>query len=152
MRSWRHCRDPHRGRSPDRASGRRSEAMHAMNRCPVCGYNGLDEPAYDSFGCASFEICPSCGTEFGYDDATRSHESLCDEWIAKGMPWWADDKPPPGWDPRAAVAFADERPGPRTRGGVRLRSRRHGRATKVALDAAARSMRSTSSTGRRSSP
>jgi hypothetical protein len=35
--------------------------------------------------------------------------------------------------PGAAVAFADERPGPPTCGGLRLRSRHHGRATKVAL-------------------
>jgi hypothetical protein len=70
-----------------------------MNRCPVCGYDDLEEPAFDDVGAPSFEICPSCGTEFGYDDATRSHKSLRDEWIAKGMPWWADDKPPPGWDP-----------------------------------------------------
>ena len=47
-----------------------------MNICPVCGYNALHEPAYDRFGCASFEICPCCGIEFGYDDARRSHETL----------------------------------------------------------------------------
>jgi hypothetical protein len=75
------------------------QGARSMNQCPVCGYNGLDEPAYDSSGCASFDICPSCGTQFGYDDATKSHESLRAEWIAKGMPWWADDKPPPGWNP-----------------------------------------------------
>ena len=39
--------------------------------CPVCGYLGLTEepwkmgPEYDS---PSYEICPSCGTEFGYTD------------------------------------------------------------------------------------
>ena len=70
-----------------------------MNRCLVCGYDGLDEPAYDDAGAPSFEICPCCGVEFGYEDASRSHKSLRDEWIAKGMLWWADDKPPPDWDP-----------------------------------------------------
>ena len=71
-----------------------------MNICPVCGYNGLHEPAYDRFGCSSFEICPCCGTEFGYQDAGRSHESLRAEWIANGMPWWSDArKAPPDWNP-----------------------------------------------------
>ncbi len=71
-----------------------------MNKCPVCGYNGLHEPAYDRHGYASFEICPCCGIEFGYEDARRSHESLRDKWIARGMPWWSDvRKPPAGWDP-----------------------------------------------------
>ena len=70
-----------------------------MNVCPVCGYNGLHEPAYDRFGCSSFEICPCCGTEFGYQDAGRSHESLRREWIAKGMPWHFPDARPARWDP-----------------------------------------------------
>ena len=39
-----------------------------MNICPVCGYGELHEPAYDRFGCASFEICPCCGIEFGLED------------------------------------------------------------------------------------
>jgi hypothetical protein len=82
-----------------------------MNQCPVCGFHGLDEPAYNSFGCPSFEICPSCGTEFGYDDAKKSHESLRDEWIAKGMPWWADDKPAPDWDPVQQLRSLTNDPG-----------------------------------------
>ncbi|RBP15900.1 hypothetical protein DFR50_107170 [Roseiarcus fermentans] len=82
-----------------------------MKRCPVCGYDGLEEPAYDDVGAPSYEICPCCGIEFGYEDASRSHESLREEWIAKGMPWWADDKPPPGWDPVQQVRSLTEGPG-----------------------------------------
>jgi hypothetical protein len=71
-----------------------------MNICPVCGYSGLPKPAYDHLGYASFEICPCCGTQFGYQDARRSHDSLRAEWVAKGMPWHSRVKaPPPGWDP-----------------------------------------------------
>jgi hypothetical protein len=71
-----------------------------MNKCPVCGYDELREPAYDCFGDPSFEICPCCGIEFGYEDASRSHESLRNDWIAKGMHWHSSVKaPPPGWDP-----------------------------------------------------
>src|ERR1700722_1795355 len=43
------------------------------HNCPVCGYAKLAEPPYDKTGCASFEICPSCGIEFGYHDASKSH-------------------------------------------------------------------------------
>ena len=68
-------------------------------QCPVCGYDGLDEPAYAN-GCASFEICPSCGTQFGYEDVSRSHEELRQAWIESGCQWWSKNAPrPAGWDP-----------------------------------------------------
>jgi len=57
--------------------------------CPVCGYAALSEPPYDSFGCASYSICPCCGTEFGYDDSEASHSTLRNTWIARGMKWWS---------------------------------------------------------------
>ncbi|MGH7136511.1 MAG: hypothetical protein ACREHD_12280 [Pirellulales bacterium] len=66
--------------------------------CLVCGYPHLSEPPYDESGCASFEICPSCGTEFGYDDATKPIEALRQEWLDGGAPWWSKDRRPPlGW-------------------------------------------------------
>jgi hypothetical protein len=46
-------------------------------------------------------ICPSCGTEFGYDDAGRSHEELRQIWVENGARWWSPvDPTPPGWNPR----------------------------------------------------
>ena len=67
--------------------------------CPVCGFPGLSEPAHDAHGCGSFEICPCCGTEFGYDDATRSHAELRKAWLAAGAPWWSQtDRPAPRWN------------------------------------------------------
>jgi predicted RNA-binding Zn-ribbon protein involved in translation (DUF1610 family) len=66
--------------------------------CPVCGYNGLLEPAYDEHGCSSFEICPSCGTEFGNDDAKRTHKELRNLWLSAGAPWKSKTvKAPVGW-------------------------------------------------------
>jgi hypothetical protein len=35
------------------------------HRCPVCGY-ALAEPAWTPERGGSFEICPSCGIQFGY--------------------------------------------------------------------------------------
>ncbi|WP_460042587.1 hypothetical protein [Pseudomonas sp. S2_H01] len=68
--------------------------------CPVCGYPELDEPPYDGFGCASYGICPCCGTEFGYDDSTLAHSALRTKWISDGMCWWGKKQLiPTDWDP-----------------------------------------------------
>lgn len=72
------------------------------NVCPVCGFSALAEPAYDD-GLASFEICPCCGTEFGYDDASVSHDILRERWIAAGYPWWAPEGPPSDWRPETQL-------------------------------------------------
>ncbi|ACK70939.1 conserved hypothetical protein [Gloeothece citriformis PCC 7424] len=70
-----------------------------MYKCPVCGYKGLEAPPYES-GSPSFEICPSCGTEFGYDDAETDHATLRHVWIEAGAKWWSSSTcPPPGWNP-----------------------------------------------------
>lgn len=65
--------------------------------CPVCGWPELSEPPYDESGCASFEICPCCGVEFGYDDAVKgeTHERARARWIAGGMKWWSTSRPAP---------------------------------------------------------
>jgi hypothetical protein len=64
-----------------------------MNLCPVCGYL-MRYPPVD------FHICPSCGTEFGYEDAGRSYAELRAEWLRSGARWWSPvDSKPDGWDP-----------------------------------------------------
>lgn len=61
--------------------------------CPVCGYDKLSEPPVNHL------ICPSCGTEFEYDDFMTSHEELRKEWLAKGAPWFSRVTPKPiNWD------------------------------------------------------
>lgn len=82
-------------------------------RCPVCGYPDLEEPAFDEFGSATFVICPSCGTEFGYHDATRSHEQLRQCWLANGACWHSRVVPAPaGWSPPDQLAAAGFLPAP----------------------------------------
>jgi hypothetical protein len=62
--------------------------------CPVCGYRGLEEPPIQSH-----EICPSCGTEFGYTDFARSIDDLRAEWLRSGPRWHASwMAPPANWD------------------------------------------------------
>jgi len=64
-----------------------------MNYCPVCGF-AMAYPPTD------FHICPSCGTEFGYDDSGTTYEELRSRWILSGPTWWSPADPrPKDWDP-----------------------------------------------------
>ena len=82
------------------------------NVCPVCGYDGLDEPAFDERGVGSDDICPCCGFQFGLDDFPfEDRERLVAEWrerwVAGGCVWkYATGcrRPPEGWDPQAQLA------------------------------------------------
>jgi hypothetical protein len=74
----------------------------APYRCPVCGYPRLEDPPRTAEGYPSYEICSSCGFEFGVADDDRgfSYEQWRAEWIAGGMRWWSRLPQPAGWDPR----------------------------------------------------
>jgi hypothetical protein len=71
--------------------------------CPVCGYPELTElPRTEATG-GSYEICPSCGFEFGYSDEARgfSYEQWREAWIAQGTPWRGGSSipRPKNWNP-----------------------------------------------------
>lgn len=75
--------------------------------CPVCGFRGLIEAPRSLSGGGSYEICPSCGFEFGVsdDDLGHSYESWREAWIAKGMKWYSRGlKQPAEWNPKQQVA------------------------------------------------
>ncbi len=62
--------------------------------CPVCAYPDLPTPP------ENFSICPSCGTEFGFDDSATSHKELRLRWIRARAPWFNDMVPKPWkWNP-----------------------------------------------------
>jgi hypothetical protein len=82
--------------------------------CPVCGYDGLEEPPWEDGG-GSDDICPSCGTQFGYQDASAYegfntrlavHAKLRTTWIEAGMKWHfaSIESAPDGWDPQEQLA------------------------------------------------
>lgn len=74
------------------------------NMCPVCGY-GMDDPPCE------FNICPSCGTEFGNSDVNASVVQLRAAWLRAGARWWSEfDTPPDGWDPYEQVSALLDRP------------------------------------------
>ena len=68
-------------------------AVGTDTNCPVCGFE-MGEPPAD------YNICPSCGTEFGVSDVNASIEQLRRAWIATGPVWWFTvESPPPNWNP-----------------------------------------------------
>lgn len=71
--------------------------------CPVCGYAGLSEPPRSDNGGGSYEICWSCGFEFGVtdDDLGYSYGQWRRKWVERGMPWDSAALRPAtrGWDP-----------------------------------------------------
>lgn len=76
--------------------------------CPVCGYPEMSEPAYDEYKCPTYYICPSCGTEFGYHDATKSFDDLRYQWIASGAKWSdVNETAPVNWSPYKQMAKAN---------------------------------------------
>lgn len=67
--------------------------------CPVCGYDKLDEKPYNIAGEPSFEICPCCGFEYGYDDMNSgfTFESYKDKWVCNGAKWVDKKQQPKEW-------------------------------------------------------
>jgi hypothetical protein len=76
--------------------------------CPVCGYPDLAEPPRPPGGGGSYEICWSCGFQFGVTDEDRgySYEAWRELWTERGMPWDSEGirARPAGWDPARQLA------------------------------------------------
>lgn len=76
--------------------------------CLVCGYQHLKEPPYKGHGFGSYEICASCGFQYGYDDQGLPYkdtvkkgylEEYRREWSNKGYPWFSQStRQPDNWD------------------------------------------------------
>jgi hypothetical protein len=69
--------------------------------CPVCGFRKLTELPRSPSGGGSFEICPSCGFQFGVsdDDAGFTYASWRTAWQKKGMKWSSVSPAPKNWNP-----------------------------------------------------
>ena len=69
-----------------------------MCLCPICGFAGLKEPLEpDPQQWRTFEICPCCGWEFGYDNPNRMADYRI-QWIEGGGQWFSPDKRPQNWN------------------------------------------------------
>ncbi len=80
--------------------------MELKYTCPVCGYPKLKETPRPRGGGGSYEICPSCGFQFGVSDEDRglSYSKWREQWRAGGMQWSSQRKPPKGWNPIAQLS------------------------------------------------
>jgi hypothetical protein len=71
---------------------------HKKMICRVCGYFYGDYIWGEDGRTPSFEICPCCGTEFGYHDATLDAiKKNRKQWVEKGAPWFDEKKKPSQW-------------------------------------------------------
>lgn len=80
--------------------------MPASFVCPVCGFLDLTEQPRGADGGGSYEICPSCGFQFGYDDDDRGidFDKWRQDWIERGMPWSSKGiSCPPNWNPETQL-------------------------------------------------
>jgi hypothetical protein len=67
--------------------------------CTVCGYEMEEGPR-------DWNICPSCGTEFGLHDVNSTIDSLRTVWFAMGPRWHSSVVPQPAnWNPFVQVAI-----------------------------------------------
>ena len=84
-------------------------------QCPACGFPNLTEPPRSpKSGGASYEICYSCGFEFGYTDDLLefTYESWRAKWISEGMKWSSKSvRSPDNWDPVAQLKLVDNQEG-----------------------------------------
>jgi hypothetical protein len=72
--------------------------------CPVCGYDQLRDPPRSEAG-GSYEICPSCGFEFGVsdDDQGYTYAGWREKWVSCGMPWNSVTPTPTNWNPSEQI-------------------------------------------------
>jgi hypothetical protein len=70
-----------------------------LMRCRVCGLAQETPPWGPGGHQPTFEICPCCGAEFGYDDATRAGVlRRRATWRDAGYAWFVPHERPAGWD------------------------------------------------------
>lgn len=65
--------------------------------CRVCGYLSDLLPWGEDGRSASFEICPCCGVEWGYEDSLpQGVRAYRQEWLERGAPWFTPEEPHDG--------------------------------------------------------
>ena len=77
-------REPRLFRSPAGPARQPANLETMRHTCPVCGFPKLKETPRTHDGGGSYEICPSCGFQFGVSDDDRgfSYEQWRERWQA----------------------------------------------------------------------
>ncbi|PRX99885.1 hypothetical protein [Allonocardiopsis opalescens] len=83
------------------------EAEH----CRVCGYGPGETNWHPAARPPSgFRICPCCGVESGFEDATvEGVRGYRREWLRRGARWFKPRLRPPGWSLDAQLRSVPER-------------------------------------------
>jgi len=69
------------------------------SNCRVCGYALGFAPWGENNSDPTWEICPCCGTEFGYEDSTIAGvQQARQRWIEGGARWFDNKAKPANWD------------------------------------------------------
>ena len=74
--------------------------------CKVCAYKLSYQPWGQDGKSPTFNFCPCCGVEFGYQDS--SPEGIIKyraEWKEKGYPWFFDSAKPDNWSLEEQLSF-----------------------------------------------
>lgn len=85
-------------------------AVDELYRCRVCGRFDDESPLWGDDGASpTFEYCPCCGVEAGYQDITpEGARRFRERWLSAGGAW-ADGAAPQEWDRDAQLARVPER-------------------------------------------
>lgn len=86
--------------------------MHSKDSqtgCPVCGYP--DFQVFDEYGLTTFEICPACGSQSGYEYSEKSNEQdflrLRRSWVIdRDARWFSSTPAPEDWDAQEQISNA----------------------------------------------
>jgi len=78
--------------------------------CPVCGFNKLNEEPFSKKNEPSYEICPCCGFEFGFngENNKRSFNDYRQRWIADGAIWFSAEVKPKDWNYKKQLENLDK--------------------------------------------
>lgn len=70
-----------------------------IHNCRVCGFYMMDPPWGDNGQFPTYEICPCCGVEFGYEDCTaESTKDYRKKWLNQNVKWFENKLKPDDWD------------------------------------------------------
>ncbi|GGQ95257.1 hypothetical protein GCM10008957_04510 [Deinococcus ruber] len=67
--------------------------------CRVCGYIYPVPPYGDDGDSPTYNYCPCCGVEYGYQDFTPEGVRMYrEEWLSRGRLWHDPKEEPENWD------------------------------------------------------
>ena len=69
------------------------------HNCRVCGLYIEDKPWGEDGRCPTYEFCPCCGVEFGYQDySLESIREFRKNWLEKDARWDDPKSKPSNWN------------------------------------------------------